>query len=111
MAAVTTEAAEQRQQTMRVRALRRLSTCEIAGLGIALDQLEVLETQLVESLPALRNAAEKEANVRTLRGLPPVGPYVRAWSGVRVLLEKVSEAREATSYAEASGKVEKRTAS
>lgn len=102
------EGAEQRQQTMQRRALRRLSACELAGLGLALTQLEVLEAELVEALPALRQAAEKEANVRTLRGLPPVGAYVRAWSGVKALLAVVSEAREETSYVEASGKVVKR---
>jgi hypothetical protein len=107
---VSGEAAESRQHTMRVRALRRLSKCELGGLGIALDHLEVVETALVEALPKMRQAAEKEAAVRHARGLPVVGPYVASWSAVRELLLVVTDAREEVTHAETSGKVEKRTA-
>jgi hypothetical protein len=103
-----TTAAEDRARTMQVRALRRLSTCEVAGLGIALEQLEVVEAELVEALPKLRDAATKEANVRHARGLPPAGPYVRAWSGIRSLLSAVSAAREETSTVTEVGRVAKR---
>jgi hypothetical protein len=48
--------------------------------------------------------------VRHARGLPVAGPYVASWSAVRELLLVVTDAREQTSHAEASGKVEKRTA-
>ena len=105
---MTEQAADARQRTMQVRALRRLSKCELGGLGVALEQLEVVEAALVEVLPKMRQAAEKEAAVRRARGLPVAGPYVGAWSGARDLLLVVTDAREELTYTETSGKVEKR---
>jgi hypothetical protein len=105
---VTEATAEARQRTMQVRALRRLSTCEVAGLGIALEQLDAVEVVLVESLPKLRRAAEQEAAVRQAKGQPVRdGAYFGAWSAVRALVAVVSSAREETTYAEVSGKVER----
>lgn len=103
------DAAEARARTMQVRALRRLSECEVAGLGVALRQLETLEVALVAALPKMREAADKEAAARRARGYPMQGgPFVQAWLGVRALLLVVGDAREETSLAEASGRVAKR---
>lgn len=103
---------EQRQHTMRVRALRRLSTCEVAGLGIALGQLERVEAELMAAQPKLKAAAQQEANVRHAKGLPPLeGAYVGAYRALVGVLEVVADAREETTYVEVTGKAPRRSRS
>lgn len=97
--------AEARARTMQVRALRRLSECEVAGLGLALAQLAEVEAALIETMPKLRDAATKEANVRSMRGLPPSGPYVRGWSASRDLLALVEAARDELTVATSTRRV------
>lgn len=97
-----------RARTMQLRALRRLSSTEVAGLGIGLAAIEACETEVLADLTAMRLAAQKEREVRVLRGLPGHGPYGRAYISARRLVQRLGLAREDTEGVLDVGKVERR---
>ena len=101
-------AAADRARTMQVRALRRLSQTEVAGLGIGLAAIVEVETELIGQLSGMRHAAEKEAYARNLRGLPGLGPYGTAFVEIKRALARLGLAREDTETAIDLGKVERR---
>jgi hypothetical protein len=103
-----TASAEERSRTMQVRALRRLSECEMAGVGLALQTLEAIEGELVQLLPEARRAAAKEAAARSARGLAPHGPFGSGREALRRALLALTDAREELSYTEVTRKVRKR---
>lgn len=96
---------EARLRTIQTQALRRLSKTEVAGLGIGLSAITELESVLIVEMGNMRAAAEKEAAVRKLKGLPGPGPFARAHAAVRRSLCAVGLAIEDTGEAIDSGKV------
>lgn len=85
-----------RARTMQLKAARRLTETEHAGLRLVFDAVVSTEEELCLVLGDLRRAAEKEAMVRRLRGLPPEGPYGRAYAMTRRCIEALSQARQET---------------
>lgn len=104
---VTAYTAE-RQRTMSIRALRRLSETEMLGLGHALTVIEKTEAQLVEQLGDLRRAAAKEQRVRRELGLPGTGHYGRAYIAAHRLVVALTTAREETATSTKTGRIPRR---
>jgi len=100
-----------RAKSMAMNALRRLSTTEVEGLGIALEKLAVVEMHMISSLPQLRAAATKERALRAAKGLPPEGPFTMATREIYQLIHAVTEAIEQTNQATITGKVPRRKSS
>lgn len=100
--------AADRARTMQVRALRRLSQTEVAGLGIGLAAVEECESALIGQLSGMRAAAEKETAIRKQRGMTTLGPYGVAFVEVKRCIARLGLAREDTELTLEAGKVERR---
>ena len=101
--------ATDRDRKFQVKALRRLSETEIAGLKIGLDALAAVEAVLIDAHPALKVAAERERRAREFRRAFPVsGPAQEAATAVNRALQQIGLALEDTGEAVETGRVEKR---
>lgn len=98
---------ESRSRSKSVQAMRRLSTTEIRGLGIALDHVDHLEQTLVTYLQKTKASAIREQQIRKAKGLPPEGPQTITYNMTIQTLRALSDARDQVTVARDQGKVSK----
>lgn len=90
---------------MSLKALRRLSETELSGLRVALDAIASTESFLIARLDRMRRAANREAKVRRLMGLPGPGEFDMAYVTVLEVVRKLTVAREETMVTIERGKI------